>query len=90
MNKPNILITNDDGIYSEGIYALWEAMREVGNPFVVAPLTEQSGSGHGITLNNPLRVNKIKRSNGFKGYAVEGSPAAVSYTHLSLPTICSV
>ena len=75
MNKPNILITNDDGIYSEGIYALWEAMREVGNPFVVAPHTEQSGSGHGITLNNPLRVNKIKRSNGFKGYAVEGSPA---------------
>ena len=39
MNKPNILITNDDGIYSEGIYALWEAMGEVGNPFVVAPNT---------------------------------------------------
>ena len=75
MNKPNILITNDDGIYSEGIYALWEAMGEVGNPFVVAPNTEQSGSGHGITLNNPLRVNKITRSNGFKGYAVTGSPA---------------
>ena len=78
MNKPNILITNDDGIYSEGIYALWEAMGEVGNPFVVAPNTEQSGSGHGITLNNPLRVNKITRSNGFKGHAVAGSPADCS------------
>ena len=55
MNKPNILITNDDGIYSEGIYALWEAMGEVGNPFVVAPNTEQSGSGHGSYRGSCIR-----------------------------------
>ena len=42
MNKPRILITNDDGIYSKGIYALWQAMNELGHTFVVAPENEQS------------------------------------------------
>ncbi len=75
MSKPKILITNDDGIFAPGIYALWEAMQEVGQTTVVAPDTEQSAVGHAITLSDPLRVEAIHRTGGFEGFAVSGTPA---------------
>ena len=75
MKKPKILITNDDGIFSPGIYALWEAMQEIGETNVIAPYTEQSSVSHAITLSDPLRVKGIKRSGGFKGLAISGTPA---------------
>ena len=75
MSKPKILITNDDGIFAPGIYALWEAMQEVGKTTVVAPDTEQSAVGHAITLSDPLRVEGIHRTGGFEGFAVSGTPA---------------
>jgi len=73
--KPLILVTNDDGIYAPGIYALWEAMLLVGDIFVVAPETEKSAVGHAITISDPIRVREIKRRQGFAGYAVNGTPA---------------
>ena len=76
MNKrPRILITNDDGIFAPGIYALWEAMNEIGDVTVVAPDSEKSAVGHAITLTDPIRVEKILRKNGFEGFAVKGTPA---------------
>ena len=75
MSNPKILITNDDGIFAPGIYALWEAMQEVGQTMVVAPDTEQSAVGHAITLSDPLRVEGIHRTGGFEGFAVSGTPA---------------
>ena len=75
MSKSKILITNDDGIFAPGIYALWEAMQEVGQTTVVAPDTEQSAVGHAITLADPLRVEGIHRTGGFEGFAVSGTPA---------------
>jgi len=72
---PTILITNDDGIHAPGIYALWEALKEIGNTTVVAPDTEKSAVGHAITLSDPIRIQKIERHGGFKGYAVDGTPA---------------
>jgi 5'-nucleotidase len=75
LSKPKILITNDDGIFAPGIYALWEAMQEVGQTTVVAPDTEQSAVGHAITLSDPLRVEGIHRTGGFEGFAVSGTPA---------------
>ncbi|HPN38047.1 MAG TPA: 5'/3'-nucleotidase SurE [Melioribacteraceae bacterium] len=71
-----ILVSNDDGIYSKGIYALAEALKEIAEVIVVAPLTEQSAVGHAITMKNPLRVTKHYRGGGqFFGYAVDGTPA---------------
>ncbi len=75
MKSPTILITNDDGIYSAGIFALWKSMKEIGNPIVVAPDQERSSISHAITIGSPLRVKKINRSEGFEGYAVSGTPA---------------
>ena len=74
MIKPKILITNDDGISSRGIYALWEAMNDIGETFIAAPSAEQSASSHSLTLSSPLRVEILERKNGFKGWSISGTP----------------
>ena len=73
--NPRILLTNDDGIYSKGIYALWEAMKEIGEVTVLAPNTEKSAVGHSITISDPIRIEPCTRHGNFKGYAVNGTPA---------------
>jgi len=71
----NILITNDDGIYSEGIRALYESLKTIGKVTIVAPDAEKSAVGHAITLSDPLRVKKVNRGGKFFGYATTGTPA---------------
>ena len=75
MPKPSILVTNDDGIYADGILALKEIMEELGDVTVAAPLAEKSAVGHAITLSDPLRVQEIQRNGSFFGFAVNGTPA---------------
>jgi 5'-nucleotidase len=71
----NILITNDDGIYSEGIRVLYESLKTIGKVTIVAPDAERSAVGHAITLSDPLRVKKVNRGGKFFGYATTGTPA---------------
>lgn len=71
----NILLTNDDGIYSDGIYALYESLIKIADVTVVAPEAEQSAVGHAITMSAPLRVKEAYRKNKFFGYAVSKTPA---------------
>lgn len=73
--KPLILITNDDGIFAPGIFALYQALRSFAQVCVVAPVTEKSAVGHAITISDPLRVQEITRKDDFHGYAVDGTPA---------------
>ncbi len=74
--KPiRILVSNDDGIDSPGIFALVKEMKKLGEVIVVAPHRQQSAVGHAITMNFPLRVSKFNKSGKFFGYAVEGTPA---------------
>ena len=75
MKKPTILISNDDGIESDGIKALWREIRKFAEVIVVAPHTQQSAVGHSITVSSPIRVRKNLIDKNFYGYAVEGSPA---------------
>ena len=70
-----ILVTNDDGIYSSGIYALWDIAKEFGDVTLVAPNTQKSAVGHSITIANPLYIKEIDQGNGFKGFAISGTPA---------------
>lgn len=72
---PTILVTNDDGIHAPGIHALWEAMQTLGTVVVAAPNTEKSAVGHAITIADPIRIESLNRTNGFQGYAVNGTPA---------------
>jgi 5'-nucleotidase len=72
-----VLIANDDGIFSPGIYALAEAMLEVMDEVVVvAPDVEQSASGHAITVRHPLRYKKTHLQGlDVEAYRVDGTPA---------------
>jgi 5'-nucleotidase len=71
----HILLTNDDGIYSPGIYAIYKELSKFADITVVAPELEQSSVGHGITLFYPLFVRKVIRKGKFFGHAVSGKPA---------------
>jgi len=73
----NILLTNDDGIYAPGLRALRAELLKLGAVTVVAPATEQSATGHSVTLLNPLLVSEVYEPDGttFIGWAVEGRPA---------------
>ena len=70
-----ILISNDDGIESRGIHLLAQAVRDLGDVFVVAPHRERSTAGHSLTLHKPLRLKKV----GDNTYAASGSPADCIY-----------
>ena len=72
--KPTILVTNDDGITSPGIRLLAEAMHEIGDVFVVAPDSPQSGMGHAITLDEPLRVEHVDIFKHIKAWQCTGTP----------------
>jgi 5'-nucleotidase len=69
-----ILIANDDGIYSQGIYALAEAAAQFGDVRIVAPDVEQSSMGHAITASRPLNYRKTPLG-PFEAYRVNGTPA---------------
>lgn len=69
-NKPRILITNDDGYHAEGIIALENALKEIGDVYVVAPVSEMSGASHSLTLARPLRIRQIDE----RHWTVDGTP----------------
>jgi 5'-nucleotidase len=56
---PLILVTNDDGIHSPGLTALYQSVKELGETYIIAPDRERSASGHSLTIDRPLRVRKI-------------------------------
>ena len=64
------MITNDDGYHSEGIEALEAAMKLIGDVYVVAPASEQSGASHSLTLSRPLRIRQIDPHH----WTVDGTP----------------
>jgi 5'-nucleotidase len=65
-----ILVTNDDGVHSDGIHALADAMRALGDVLVVAPHVEASAIGHALTLRRPLRMEQLRDG----VYEVDGTP----------------
>ena len=75
IQKPLILVTNDDGISAPGIRTLIRVMQEIGEVVVVAPDKPQSAMGHAITINNTLYLNKIsKDGDQIIEYSCSGTP----------------
>jgi len=68
--KRRILLTNDDGYFSDGITALYDELKKTAEVVVVAPDSEQSASSHSLTLNRPLRVHRLDKC----CYATDGTP----------------
>ncbi|MBQ4415606.1 MAG: 5'/3'-nucleotidase SurE [Methanomicrobium sp.] len=71
--RPRILLTNDDGVTSEGIWAAYSALSEFADVTVVAPSTQQSAVGRSTSVFEPLRVSKVKIK-GHDAYSVSGKP----------------
>jgi 5'-nucleotidase len=69
------LLTNDDGIYAQGLQALHRELSQDAQCIVVAPEIEQSAVGHAITISRPLMVRRARKNGTFLGYAVAGTPA---------------
>jgi 5'-nucleotidase len=69
-----ILVTNDDGIIAPGIKALVEVAREFDEVLVVAPDSPQSGQGHAITINHPIKLRKVNVFEGIDAYECTGTP----------------
>lgn len=65
-----ILLTNDDGVHSEGLTALADVLRPLGDIVIVAPMQEASAIGHALTLRRPLRLETIAPN----VYGVDGTP----------------
>jgi len=74
MQKPLILVTNDDGITAPGIRNLVNFMSEIGEVVVVAPNSPQSGKGHAITINSTLTFEEINLEGSQKDYSLSGTP----------------
>lgn len=85
---PLILLTNDDGFFSEGIEALHHQLMDLGEIYIVAPDRERSATSLSLTLYRPLRAKKIRKN----VYAVDGTPADCVYVALKklLPRIPSL
>jgi 5'-nucleotidase len=73
-SKPLILITNDDGITAKGIASIIEVAKQFGEIVVVAPNKPQSGMGHAITMNEPLRLEKSNLFDGIEAFSCSGTP----------------
>lgn len=70
-----ILLTNDDGYNAPGILALYETLRSRHEVMLIAPDREKSAISHGITLNEPMRIDKVILNNNGEGYSITGTPA---------------
>jgi len=71
--KPSVLLTNDDGVSSVGLWAAYEALSPIADVTVVAPATQQSAVGRSISIFEPLRSNRIMM-NGIPAWSVAGKP----------------
>jgi 5'-nucleotidase len=73
--KPKILLINDDGIEAPGLWHLWEALVDVADLTIVAPSSEKSGVGLGITIRDPIHIQQVKWEKGTPAWRVSGTPA---------------
>ena len=74
MQKPLILVTNDDGITALGIRALVDVAKTLGDVVVVAPDSPQSGMGHAISISEPIRLHPVTVFDGIEAYECSGTP----------------
>src|SRR4028118_153182 len=69
-----VLLTNDHGIYADGLHAAWRALKQVAEVFVCVPDRPRSACSHQITMHKPLRVKTVETEDGL-AHACNGTPA---------------
>ena len=78
-----ILVTNDDGVHSDGIHALAAALAPLGEVTIVAPHVEASAIGHALTLRRPLRMERLRE----RVYEVDGTPT--DCVNIAITQVCT-
>lgn len=86
VNKPLILVTNDDGIQASGLAVLMETVQEFGDIIVVAPDSARSAQSHAITVSQPIRIRTLEQSENKSVYTCSGTP--VDCVKLALSHLC--
>jgi 5'-nucleotidase len=71
----HILVTNDDGVFAPGLFALVAEMRKLGRVTVLAPDRNWSGGGHVKTLDRALRIREVCLADGTQAFASDGAPS---------------
>lgn len=71
----HFLVTNDDGVFAEGLAALVRELRKIAKVTVVAPDRERSAVGHALTFFDPIRIQKIREEKRVKVYSCDGTPS---------------
>ena len=84
-----ILVINDDGIRSAGLWAAVRALRRVGEVSVVAPAKEQSGVGASLTLHSPVKVTPWTPEAEFQGSG-DGLHPVTAYSAAGTPGDCCI
>lgn len=74
MNRPTILVTNDDGVFAPGLLALKQALSTIAEVIVLAPERNWSASSHIKTMHKPLRIQSTKLADGSPAHSSSGSP----------------
>ena len=74
----HILISNDDGYLALGLAVLADSLADVAEITVVAPDRNRSAASNSLTLDMPLRVQRM--DNGF--YSVDGTPTELGRAHV--------
>jgi 5'-nucleotidase len=74
-DKPKILLTNDDGFFSEGLELLAKALKGIAQVYIVAPDREKSATSLALSLHRPLRVKEVRKNI----FAIDGTPADCVY-----------
>lgn len=82
--KPKILLINDDGIEAPGLRHLWEALIDFADLSIVAPSSEKSGVGMGITIREPIHIKQVNWEGDTAAWKVSGTPADCVRMSLSI------
>lgn len=82
--KPHFLLTNDDGIHSKGLLALYEAVKDFARVTIVAPNECKSGMGGAFTYSKPLTILPVEWKDSTPAYSVSGTPVDCVKTALSI------
>jgi 5'/3'-nucleotidase len=71
----HILVTNDDGVFAPGLFALVQEMRKIGKVSILAPDRNWSGGGHVKTLDRAMRVKEVRLADGTRAFTSDGAPS---------------
>ena len=82
----NVLISNDDGILSNGLKSLVNKFNKDNNVLVVAPDGNRSASSHSITIAKKIKLKDVSEQMNCKAFSISGTPAdCIKFAKLVFP-----